>query len=197
MQETYENQKENTILENIYGTIFYPSETFERLRVNPPIIEGLIITVFVSILGPLINTPLSENTNTFLFVNGILTAGVWGVIKWLSFGGFVELIANVFKNGGKIKSFLTLFGYALLPWIFLGPASLLKAGGILPALIGVLMGIGIWLWSTVLIILAIMKSYQITSGRVMMMILIPSMGGIISLIWFIDFIVTLIQIMKI
>ncbi len=199
MNDTYTDteHKKYDFLERIYGTLFYPRETFEELKKSPPVIEALAIVIAVSILTPLINTPPPSSQAMGWFIFTLINAGISGIIKWLFFAAFVELIAAIFKRSGHFKTFITLSGFALLPWIFIGPITLLKTGGIIAGLTGVLAGLAIWLWATILTIFAAMKTYEISSNRVLLLVIIPFLGGIIFFNWIIGFFETLIQIMKI
>ena len=197
MSDTYNNIeiKKHNFLENIYGTLFYPTETFEKLKQSPPILQALGIVVTVSILNPLINSSFLDDSNLGWFIYGLFSAGVSGIIKWVFFAVFVEALASIFKKGGNFKKFLTLSAFALIPWVFIGPANLLKTGGILSSLFGILFGLTIWIWATVLTIFAVMKSYEISSGRILIFITVPFIGAIIFFSWIAGFFSTLFQIL--
>lgn len=199
MNETYNNinEKNNDFLENIYGTLFYPRETFERLKQTPPIIEALFLVVAISLIKPFIEASFFKDQNLTWFIFDLFKAGFGGIIKWLFFAAFIEGVASVFKNGGNYKTFLALSAFALIPWIFMGPVFLFKTGGILAALLGILSGIAIWIWTTILTILAIMKAYNVSSGRILLLLSIPFLGGIIFFNWMIGFFSTLFEILKV
>lgn len=174
-------------LENFYGTLFYPSETFEKLKIDPPIFLGFAVVLAVSMLNPV----LQASTITPFLAFGLISAGFAGVIKWAFFALFVEIIASVFNRGGKIEILLALSAFALLPWLFLGPISLLKEGGVLAGLLGVLAGLGVWIWTTVLTLYAIMKAYELSSERLLLLVLIPLFGFIVFFDWIFGFFSTL------
>jgi len=196
MNETYTSTKHRDFFENIYGTLFYPNDTFDELKQDPPILEALGIVVAISILTPLINMSVPTTQNIIFFIYILFTAAISGIIKWVFFAAFVEAVASIFKNGGKMKQFLTLSAFALLPWIFIGPVTLLKTGGIFASLLGILFGLAIWIWTTLLTILAAMKAYEISSGRVLLLVAIPLIGCIIFFNWIVGFFETLMQIFK-
>lgn len=174
-------------LENLYGTLFYPKETFERLKSNPPIVTALVIVVLISMLNSLLHTA----TLTPFLAFGLISSAFSGLIKWAFFAFFVEITAGVFNRGGKIESLLALSAFALLPWIFLGPVSLFKDGGALTALLGILIGIGVWIWTTILTLYAVAKAYDLSSERVLMFVFIPLFGFIIFFNWIVGFFSTL------
>jgi hypothetical protein len=186
----------NKFFDNFYGVLFKPYETFDKLKETPSFIQGFIIVVFISILSPILKFSLNSDTNTFFQGFNLINSAFWGLLSWLFFASFLEILASIFKRGGRTKIFLCLSAFALLPWIFLAPASLFKTGDLLFKTLGVLIGLASWLWSTLLTALAIMKTYEISPARIITFILIPSFGGILSIYWFFGFFSTLIQIIQ-
>ena len=182
--------------DNFYGVLFKPSETFDKLKENPQLIQGFIIVVFISILSPVLKFSINSEQNPFFQGFELINASFWGLLSWLFFASFLEIIASIFKKGGKTKIFLCLSAFALLPWIFLAPASLFKTGGLLFKALGILIGLASWLWSTLLTAFAVMKTYDISAPRVITFILIPFFGGILGFYWFFGFFITLIQIIQ-
>ncbi len=186
----------NTFFDNFYGVLFKPSETFNHLAEKPPLIQSFIIVVIISILNPVLNSSLNFAENPVFIIFNLLNSAFWGIISWLFFVSFMEILAGVFKKGGKRKILLCLSGFALLPWIFLAPANLLKTGGILFKTIGILLGLVCWLWSTLLTAFAIVKTYEISPARAITLIIIPSLGGILAIYWLFGFFITLIGIVR-
>jgi len=186
----------NKFFDNFYGVLFKPSETFDKLKENPNLIQGFIIVVLISILSPVLSFSINSAQNPLVQGLELINASFWGLLSWLFFASFLEVIAGIFKKGGKTKIFLCLSAFALLPWIFLAPASLFKTGGLLFKFTGVIIGLASWLWSTILTAYAIMKTYDISPQRVITFILIPFLGGLLSFYWFFGFFTTLIQIIK-
>jgi hypothetical protein len=179
-------------LENFYGTLFAPAQTFDELKQNPKLVESFAIVVFVSILNPLINS----NGNLVFQGFNVISAAIGGLISWVFFAAFLEMLAGIFQRGGKIKTFLNLSAFSLLPWIFTAPISLFKTGGFFFQALGVIFGLLIWLWATVLTAFAIMKVYEISSSRIVTLLLIPSFGGILGFYWFFGFFSTLFKIIQ-
>ncbi len=186
----------NNFFDNFYGVLFKPSETFDKLKDTPNLIQGFFIVVFISILSPLLSFSFHSEQNSFMQGLNLLNASFWGLLSWLFFASFLEILAGMFKRGGKTKIFLCLSAFALIPWIFLAPANLFKTSGFLFKTLGIFIILGCWLWSTVLTAYAIMKTYEISPQRVITFILIPFLGGILSLYWFFGFFATLIQIVQ-
>lgn len=181
------------MLENIYGTLFYPSQTFEKLRQNPALFTALAIVALISALDPLISADTVAVGLAFALVWAVFT----GVLKWSFLALFLEVLASIFKKGGKIEIFLTLSAFALLPWLFMGPIMLFKAGGAFTAVIGILSGVAIWIWTTILTLFAVSKAYELSSERVLLLLFIPFLGSVIVFDWAIGFFSTLTGILAI
>ena len=186
----------NKFIDNFYGVLFHPAETFNELKENPRMIQGFIIVVCISILSTVLKFSINSGQNPFLQGFELINASFWGLLSWLFFALFLEIIASIFKKGGKTKIFLCLSAFALIPWLFLAPAGLFKIGGLLFKAVGILIGLACWLWSTILTAFAIMKTYEISPQRVITFILIPFLGGILGFYWFFGFFSTLIQIIQ-
>jgi hypothetical protein len=188
----------NDFLDNIYGTLFSPKEAFDKLIQNPPIVQGFVIVLVVSVITPLLNFEFCGGIKClFLLALRIFSSAFAGVVSWLFFASFIEIVASVFKNAGKIKEFLTVSAFALTPWIFIAPAALLKFGGILGSIFGVLLGLGVWLWVTVLTFTAVMKTYNLSFGRTVVLLVLPFLAGFLAFNWIVGFFVTLFSILKI
>ncbi len=189
--------KNHGFFENVYGTLFYPGETFESLKQNPPIVQAVGIVVVISILNLFVNSVVPVTQAPAAFTISIIGQAFSGLFKWVVFAAFLELIALIFKHGGRIKIFLTLSAFALLPWIFIGPAFLLKTGGTIFSLIGIILGFVVWGWATALTVFAGMKAYDLSPRRGILLFVIPVFGGVIFFNWIIGFFSTLAQILNV
>ncbi len=174
-------------LENFYGTLFSPGETFERLKADPPIVTALVIVALISMLNMFLHADIVTPFMAF----GLVSAAFVGIIKWAFFAFFIEITASVFSRGGRLEVLLALSAFALLPWVLLGPVSLFKTGGTLAALLGVLIGFGVWIWTTVLTLFAVMKAYELSSERLLLLIFVPLFGFIIFFDWVVGFFSTM------
>lgn len=183
----------NNFFENFYETLFCPNKAFDRLKELKPVAQAFLIVIFISALNNLLNYDPKEGVISIFFLGfGILGSAISGLLSWLFFAVFIDMIARVFKYPPRLKEFLTLSGFALIPWIFLGPVNLFKTAGFGLEALGVLFNLIIWLWVTVLVFKAVMKTYELTFGRVVILLTIPFLGGFIAFNWFIGFISTLV-----
>ncbi|MFH0701914.1 MAG: Yip1 family protein [bacterium] len=188
----------SNFLENFYGILFSPNQTLEKLKQDNPLWQGVLIVLFVSILSPLLNFNLFDKvgvTVAWLSFN-IIQASFAGVLSWLFFASFLDVLARVFKQPGKIKEFLVLSSFTLVPWIFLGPVELLKTAGILGQVFGIIIGLAIWLWVIILVVMAIAKAYDLKLGKVLILLTFPSLSVFVSFYWFIGFFSTLARILS-
>jgi hypothetical protein len=182
-------------LENFYGTIFSPNKTFDKLKDNLPLFQAFLIVLFVSILNSIIHLKFTPEGIIFDLIKIFYTM-FGGIISWLFLASFFYVIANIFRQEGKVKEFLTFSGFALIPWIFIGPVELFKTAGIFGQIISVLLGLFIWLWVTILIILSITKAYNLTFGRTLILLITPFVGCFLTFNWIIGFFVTLFRVLN-
>ena len=64
-------------LNNIYGTLFTPDETFSELKENTAVPQALVVVVFVSILNTILN--INGSSGVILQGTKLLMAAVSGI----------------------------------------------------------------------------------------------------------------------
>ena len=174
-------------LDVIYNGLFAPVSLYSSIANNWPrqsvhlfYATGFVFTL--STLGKL----LAGSVNTFDFTTILAAgvAGVFGLLIWLLTGGTFSALAYCFRSQGRPFILLTLLGYASLPWILLAPLFLIREnagllGGALH-LVGIFI---LWLWTTTLFLIALQKTYHLTTDRVLLMGLIPVLMGTLGLLW--------------
>lgn len=174
-------------LEKFYGTLFKPNETFEYIKNEPDIKHAILIVMGISTLNTLVNT----NASSFFLIPNIVGAAIGGLFSWFLFGYFIDLIISIGSKTNKLKEFLTLSAFSLLPWIFLPCINLFKVESILGVFFGGIFGLTIWLWAVILLFLAIMKNYEISLGKTLLLMIIPFASMIIAFNWIFGFFFTL------
>lgn len=188
----------NSFLDNFYEVLFSPDKAFSKLRENPPLFQGFLLVLFISILGPLLSFKVFNGPITLAWLSlSIFGAILFGVLSWLFFAFFLDLIASIFGQSGRIKTFLTLSAFALIPWIFLGPIELFKTAGLVADIFAIFLGLFVWLWVVILVIKAIIKTYQLSFGKTLTLILVPFLGSFLTFYWTIGFFTTLFQILQV
>jgi len=184
----------NDFLENFYGTFFTPSETFEKLKQEPKLVQSFLIVIFISSLTPLMNISAGNGFSAIYSWLKVFNAPFVGILSWLFFTFFIEIMAIVFQKGGKTKTLLCLTAFALLPWVFIAPVSLLKTGGMFLKTLAILISLVCWLWSSLLTAFAVIKTYEISPQKIIILSIIPLCGMVICYFWIYGFFKTLIQI---
>lgn len=188
----------SNFLQNFYDILINPDKAFDSLKEETPLLQSFLIVLFINILNPIINFEISKPIFIiFGLTFNIVNSAVCGIVNWFLISAFIGLMAWTFKQECKTKQLLTLSAFSLLPWIFIAPISLFKLGGIVGAVLYVILHLAIWIWTTILFIYAIMKSYNFPVEKAIMVSLIPLFGAIISFSWIGSLFSTIINLFKI
>lgn len=180
-------------LELFYATLFQPVHTFKRIADEAPVNNrllffSLISVILISSIAPLVHLATVGGEPAMLVLTLPLSA-VGGLIVWGFMGLLIALLAYAFTGQAKIRTFLTLSGLATLPWVLMGPVSLLKVGlggiGMALCIIGALM---IWLWTVLLFALAITETYRMTAERVLIVLAAPFAMFLVLMAWIVGFV---------
>ena len=158
-------------LEDIYGALFTPTQTFTSLKSHPSIIGSLCAISIPNILecvrtnqSPL-QMPLS------------LTLALVG---WLVFALLIQRLATVFQRSDDLvdlKVLLTLTAFGSLPWIFIGPA--LSLGG----QFGSILALAVMLWFLISQVRAASVAIGVSAERLLLLVPLAIAGGVVSIIW--------------
>lgn len=183
-----------SFLSTIYGTILTPFQTFDSLKIeeNQRVFEAFWIVMIVSIIGCINDY---HSTNMVLLAVSIFSYIVTGLISWILIATILDSITMVFTKVSKFDTFLTLSGFALLPWILMGPISLFKTAGIFGYLIAIALGLIVWFWTVVLFLVAIYKTYDLSLGKTFVLVIAPFVTGLIALAWIVGFLSNVISIL--
>ena len=176
-------------LENFYGVLFSPDATFNKLKENTPLLQGFFIVIFISLLNPILH--FNQDSGFFWLIFNIFGSITSGIISWLFFASFLEILASVFKQSGKMRIFLTLSAFALIPWILRAPVELFKAAGMPGSVLSVLLGLAIWFWAVYLFLMAIIKSYELSLSRALVLTVTIFLAGLLAFNWIAGFFSTL------
>lgn len=185
------------VLDSFYNVLFHPVQEFRRISEDTPtdsrwLVVSLMFVLLVSAFGPIVLFADGKDHDLMGLIYKIPMSAVSGLLLWVLMAGIIALLAYVFMGSSRFKTFLTLSGYATLPWVFLGPVVLLKTGlGGFGTFIGVVAGLSIWLWSVVLFALALGHTYRLTADRVIVLLAMPFVMGLLCLSWFIGFAVNI------
>jgi hypothetical protein len=173
-----------SFLDLVYGTLFHPIKTFRQLSA-PNAHQGVLVsaiacvalTCVVDIVVEQILSRGSVTSLSYLIPLKIIV----GLIKWLWMAGMLAAAAHVFSGKAHYETFLKLSGLALLPELLLSPVVLMVQslqygswstfGTIFLGLVAFLL----WIWSSLLFVLALMETYSMSVGRAFLCLLIPVM----------------------
>ncbi|MEB3286299.1 MAG: YIP1 family protein [Vampirovibrionales bacterium] len=178
-------------LERIYDIWLTPFSAFKRLAMtieaypqsNVLLIEAFVIVFLISVLGPLLTFSSQGGTPSFLLFNMLLST-LLGIIVWGLSGLFLGMLAFALSGQACWKRLYILMAYALLPWLFLAPATMMKISAASFSAMGVLgsaVSVLVWLWSSALFCLAIQTALRLKGPQLIILLLLP-LG--FSLIWF-------------
>lgn len=179
-------------LELVYGVLFEPRMTMARIAARPPVASALLIvtllglvgtTMTVLALGPI----LSGEDNPYglrLFSPGpaawafiAFFALLWGYVKWFSYSAVLHLVADLLGGRGTARAVFAAVGLSGLPALFLVPFQFLavffSARSSVFEILLVLAGLGVMIWSFVLVVTALGKVHQLTAGRALLTALTP------------------------
>ena len=173
-----------TFLENIYGILFEPQQTMDKIIETKPIWQAFSIIVILSLASAVLSHKQGFSTtyDILFFVGNIAAVFVSSLIIWITLTGFFEVTARVFSDENRFKPLLCLMGFSLLPWILTAPLLLLKVN--LPLIItSTILEIAVWTWSIALIFLSIKKLYNLSTKKTWMFFAIPALGTIVAINW--------------
>lgn len=181
----------NEFYEKFYDLLFSPSKAFDNLEYDKPYKMPLLIVLLTSSVFFLTNIKVMF-TPFELF--GLAGAWLSAVIYWLFFCLFVNSCAQMFNLKSNYSKLLTLSALSTVPWLFLAPLKLLKAFSPVSSEIAVFFILIVWIWTIVLQVLAISRTYDIPSKNAIGIIIIPFLGFIVYTVWIFDFFIKMAQI---
>lgn len=158
-----------SFLDRLYGTLFLPQATFEKLKANPSFVQAVIVIALVNILETI-------RLNQFSII-GIIWSVISSTIGWIFFTFLLKQLANVFQSNIKLVELLTLTGFASLPWLFMAPALSLPIQYRTLAAIAVIIWFIIWqIWSAAV-------GLGIKRWKAIAIVPMAIAGGLVALIW--------------
>jgi len=183
-------------LKYTYGSLLNPIETFELIKnqEQKPVFEAFMVIVLISIVGVLTSNQL---TSVFFLGIQIISYIIFALISWIFVASIIDGLSTIFSGKSNFDLLLVLTAFALLPWILIAPVSLFKGATLLGTFAGITGSIFIWLWTSVLFVLAVAKAYNIPAGSAILLMVMPFLASVIAFFWFFGFIGNLITILAI
>jgi len=111
---------------------------------------------------------------------------LFGYLKWFIYSAVLHLIAEFLGGNGQARGVFTVAGLAGLPFIFIVPFQFLmlllgSRSIVVPLLMG-LAGFGILIWSAVILVIGLAQVHHLSTGRAVLVVLIPAMVIFVSMI---------------
>ncbi len=160
----------SNFLDNCFGSWFEPGVTFERLALDPPLVQAAGIVVAVNLLDG-----FSRNG-----LGGAILQGVAGGAGWLVLNGLVYLLLTTLGQRTDYQRLLTLTGFASLPWLLVAPAHIL--GGSLGQVVILI----VLVWFVALQTWAVAQATALAWWRVAVLIPLTFLGALVALVWTIN-----------
>ncbi|WP_303673025.1 Yip1 family protein [Vampirovibrio chlorellavorus] len=180
-------------LDTLYNSLFHPVATFKTLTEtdtlpNRVYFHALCAVVLISALAPAVQ--LANRGGDAVGLSwAIPLSALTGVFTWAFTGLCTGLLAFAFTGKARIGQFLTLSGLATLPWLLLGPVSLIKFGlGPVGNALAIVATLAIWLWSVYLFGMALMVTYRMTIERALIVLATPFATQLFLLGWILGFV---------
>jgi hypothetical protein len=159
-------------IDSFLGTVVAPVCTFRRIRSQNEagtfaIAEPLLAVLLVFTVDAFRSTSVKDVADVLWWVPVSL---IGGLSLWFSTAAVVALVAMFFKvSTAKIRTASITLGWALLPWLFMTPLSLLAHNlGAFSHVLYVLPG----LWVLALQIIALNESFSLCSWQAAVLIFV-------------------------
>lgn len=180
-------------LELVYGVLFEPGKTMEKAALNPPLVPALLVVTINGVLGSLMGAltasrvmaqslPGTVAGQFFSAAQGLVVMGAifglfWSYVKWFGYSAIVHLAADLLGGRGRARGVFAAVGLAGLPFIFMIPVQFLAywigpENLAIDVLVG-LAGLGLVVWSIVILAAGIKHVHGFSSGRSVLVIFTP------------------------
>lgn len=181
-----------SLVDLVYGLLFAPTATFQKISARPPLGYAFIIFTAVTLIGTLISvwvTPVNPELvsdmppemtrmmQSMMPYIGLLGA-LFGFLNWFILAGIFQLLSEFLAGRGKALGVFTVLGLAELPQVFSGPIYLLTglAGkSVLSTFLMVSSGLLIFIWRFVLIVIGLRETHGYSTGRALITVLAPGL----------------------
>lgn len=193
--------------EIIYGVLFDPVKTMQRVVNNPPLGSTLVIMILLALAGLLtslytsahggpsnlgleMGLPLkqakmfSEALRVAAPVLAIL-GSLFYFIKWFFYSALLHLLADFFGGRGRARTVFVVYGLAGLPEVFLIPLNVLTTLLIpsLAAVVSTIGSLGVLIWGIILLTIGLREAHQFSTGRALAVIFTPVVAvGVLILV---------------
>ena len=189
-------------LEIVYGVLFEPVRTMKKVAENPPLTAALLSFTIISLLGTVMgllafSKYLSQGYNAagidqllpgaqVLVPAGLFIGLIFSYIKWFCYSATINLVAELLGGRGSARGVFAAFGLAGLPLILIVPFQFLAywygTGVFAVTALLLLVWLMLGLWSGILFVIGIREVHVLSTGRAVLVLLIPCLALVLLLV---------------
>jgi hypothetical protein len=145
-----------SLLDNLYGVWFLPTQTLRTLRSQPQLGQAVLVVAVLNV----VDAGRRQGFSPAELASSIL----WGLAGWLILSALLSLLSYSWGRATPFREILVLSGFAGIPWLFLAPAEAI--GGVA----GVLLGLAALGWFLYLQVQAVAVALEISWQRLVLLI---------------------------
>jgi Yip1 domain len=182
----------------LYGVLFEPSQVFATLhqrldqptQLMPLFNTAAVLLLVVSLQLPIamqVGQPLSRGYDDI--ANACIGSTLAMGLECLLVSLLVALLGYVFTAKWRLLPLLTVSALSLAPWLLLAPIRLLGTGlpKFLSPVVYFLLALGLTVWAFWLLYKGIASVFNMSASQTLVLLLLPSLLGIVSVVGLIDF----------
>ncbi|MDD3853037.1 MAG: YIP1 family protein [Syntrophomonadaceae bacterium] len=166
-------------IDNVYGVLFEPVNTFRYLKDNKPYGQAILLLVLVLMVTTVFQTAQLKNNAAIMpekFGEGIIVftimSAVMSLLSIFFLSGFVSLLSEIFWEKANAGGVLTATCFASIPAVLAPP---LAYAATITGLewIGIILSLLIAGWVFILQLLGIREALEISTGQAVLLIFMP------------------------
>lgn len=176
-------------LELVYGVLFEPVVTFQRVVQQLPLGQTILIFTLVNVIVCVLNAFLAphfigyQETGRLAMLTKAMAPALAGAgllfqyAKWFVYSALLHLLAELLGGRGRAVGVWVIAGLASLPAIFLAPVELLLflcgVTGFILSLLTYLLGFVVLVWGAVLLVIGLRQEHGLSTGRAVTVVFLP------------------------
>jgi hypothetical protein len=168
---------EKGILDTLIGVLARPISTIRSVCEQRPIGWAIIVYLVVSVVTTVawVEPGIFEELGLPAIGMPAILVGssIINMVTLVIFTAICHVAAFLLGGKGRYWGLFCGFGFAALPGIFAAPLAVIGLVPVLGAMLSGLGNFGIGVWSLVLTILAIRGNYLVSTGRAILILLLP------------------------
>lgn len=207
VSQSIDNEPPLKYYEIIYGVLFEPVKTMQRVVNEPPLGTTLVIVILLALAGLLTSLYTSAHggssnlglemglplTQARMFSEALRVAApvlailgsLFYFFKWFFYSALLHLLADFYGGRGKARIVFIVYGLAGLPEVFLIPLNVLTTLFI-PSIAKVVSTLGsfaVLIWGVIILTIGLREAHQFSTGRALAVIFTPVVAvGVLILV---------------